>query len=436
MAVDLGTAYVTRSNLAKATDAAALAGARYASRGDVELKEIAMRVAQANFGIGTNRSLAANYDINVIHPAADTIQVNVQSQTQSPTFFTKLIGREDIGVVAAAQATRFPLDLSLVLDVSYSLEMAGAFDDLQESSKNFLENFDDNLDQFGLVTYSIAAEEKMSVRKSFKTQASQIITGLKPIMYTNIEEGLRISKRQLDNAPKRATALKVVVLFTDGRPTAFADNTWLDGTTDSCSAATCADDISGPGACWTNTCTTTSGTGSCSVSAGSGVGKVDTDRDAIPDCYGSVVACDGTGSAYRGLYTLDTGQKIIGFNSDLTPKLTTYSSSTSSPTPRKLPDGSTVNGDNIRRLGMEQAEEWASRIRQAGYTIYAVALGNPDARNELEAPDLDFMRRLANQRGMVSITEPQGEMWFAPTAAELNSTFAKLADRILTRLTQ
>jgi hypothetical protein len=339
-------------------------------------------------------------------------------------------------VVASAQATRFPLDISLVLDLSGSLQRAGAFDDLQTASKNFLQNFDDNLDQFGLVTYSTWAEEKMALRKNFKSQATSIITGLSAISDTNIEEGIRMGKRQLDRAPVRDTALKVLVMFTDGRPTAYAHNVWLDNTTDKCSAAPCADDVTGPGACWTNVCTTSSGTGSCSTSSGSGVGKVDSDKDSIPDCYGSIVATYVTGSSYRGLFEIGTGSKITGFNSNLTPKLTTNGSSTASPSPKKLSDGTSVNGDNIRKLAATQAEEWARRARQAGYTIYTVGLGDPSATNELEKPDLDFLRRVANQRGVVSATEPQGEMWFAESAAALDATFAKLADRILTRLTQ
>jgi len=75
-------------------------------------------------------------------------------------------------------------------------------------------------------------------------------------------------------------------------------------------------------------------------------------------------------------------------------------------------------------------------LRQAGYTVFTIGLGNPDAQYEGDVPDEDFLERLANVAGMVSSQEPMGEMLFAPTPDDLDAAFAKLADRILTRLTR
>jgi hypothetical protein len=49
-------------------------------------------------------------------------------------------------------------------------------------------------------------------------------------------------------------------------------------------------------------------------------------------------------------------------------------------------------------------------------------------------PDLDLLKRLANDDGVVSSAQPVGEMMFAPSSAELDATFARLANRILARL--
>ena len=67
--------------------------------------------------------------------------------------------------------------------------------------------------------------------------------------------------------------------------------------------------------------------------------------------------------------------------------------------------------------------------------IYSIGLGNPNAKTEEEKPDLDFLRRVANEKGIVNATQPKGELMFAPTAADLGAVFTKVADRILTRLT-
>jgi hypothetical protein len=102
----------------------------------------------------------------------------------------------------------------------------------------------------------------------------------------------------------------------------------------------------------------------------------------------------------------------------------------------RLPGGKTVDGDNIRQMGADQSEEWANTMRSAGYTVFAVALGDPNASNPLEIPDLEFLRRIANDDAIVSSSQPVGKMLFAPTVAELDTVFSRLADRILTRLTQ
>ncbi|TFH21361.1 MAG: VWA domain-containing protein, partial [Myxococcales bacterium] len=237
LCVDLGMAYVRRSTLAKAADAGALAGARHTHKGDQGLKQIVRKVAQANYGIAMeDETEGGNYKVKIIRPGDDVVRIEVLGDTVSPTFFTKMLGREDVTIKVASEATRFPLDMSLVLDLSYSLQRNNAFDDMQDAASGFLQNFDDNTDQFGIVTYSTWAEEVMSLRKNFTSTGTSIIDGLAAISDTNISEGLRLAKAQHDSALPRTAALKVVVLFTDGRPTAFADNFWMDGATDTCAA--------------------------------------------------------------------------------------------------------------------------------------------------------------------------------------------------------
>ncbi len=406
LVVDLGVAFVTTSKLSKATDAGALAGARHTSNGAYGIRAMAQKVAEANFSSGNDPTQTSNYTVNVAYPAADTIRVTVNGAAKSDVYFSRLIGKQFIDVSTIAEATRFPLDMSLVLDLSYSLQRNAAFDDMQLAAKNFLNYFDDNIDQFGLVTYSTWAEEKMPLRKNFQAVGSNIIDGLRAITDTNIEEGLRLSKRQLDLAPVRPTALKIVVLFTDGRPTALADNLRMR---------------SGPGG--TGLCTPAD-LNDCDPSSG------------LPACYGGIAACYINGSSFRGLFRASDGAKIIGFTRQCTPVVTSNGSYRSSPQPRRLPDGTSVTGNNIRALGATQSEEWANQIRAAGYTIYSVGLGNPNAVYPGDRPDLDFLRRIANERGMSNPAQPTGELMFAPTPADLDAAFSKLADRILTRLTR
>jgi hypothetical protein len=305
-----------------------------------------------------------------------------------------------------AEATRYPLDVSLVLDVSYSLVRANAFDDMQAASRNFLDNFSDEIDQFGIIAYSTWAFQTMPVRKNFKTTGKTLISALQGLSYTNIEEGLRLGKGQLDTAPFRETSLKVVVLFTDGRPTAFADVFRMDGPNQDCATADVVSTVTSP----------------------------DSDRDGTPDCFGGVVASSSGNSTLAGLWRADTGQKVVGFSAGR-PILAPHGSGQSSPRPLRLPGGMPTNWTSVEFHGTTQSEAWANRIRGAGYTIYTIGLGDPNGLPE-DVPDLDFLRRLANENGVSNGSQPQGEMLFAPTPADLDEQFSRLADRLLTRLTR
>jgi Flp pilus assembly protein TadG len=383
LAVDLGGAYIARANLSKAVDAGALAGARYAgTTEDAALKTMIEKMALANY----SGSAPAQYDIRVEHPGSDTTKVNLVGTTRYDTVFARLAGLDSFHMASAAEAIRYPLDMTLVLDLSLSLENNNVFDDMQRAATSFLDHFDDDADQIGLVTFSHWATNKKNPAKNNTSSIKSTINGADAIYYTNIEEGLRIAKDNLAAAPARTHAVKVVVLFTDGRSTALRDTfTMPSGTT--------------------------------------------------PKTYDGVVAAYGSSSSsYVGLFQHSDGRKITKFSSKGVPTLASYSSSSSSPKPTKLPNGKSVTGTNVEALATTQAEAWASQIRDMGAIIFTIGLGNPNA-DPLDTPDLDHLQRIANEKGIVNGAQPQGELMFAPSAAELEAMFSKVADRILTRLT-
>jgi hypothetical protein len=384
LAVDMGAAYVSTSSLSKAADAGALAGARYTMMGEAAMRDVIDKVATANYGAAPDDAAPA-FQVTIWNPAVDTTRIRVAGAADSPSFFARMIGVNEIPVTALAEATRYPLDMSLVLDLSQSLVRAEAFDDMQTAAKGFLDYFDDNIDRFGVVTYSTWAVNQMPLQKNFKSPGKAIIDGLVAISDTNIEEGLRVGKSQIDAAAPRTQAMKMVVLFTDGRATAFADNLRMND-------------------------------------------------NHNPLFYDGVVSAYISGNSYRGLFQTSDGKKIKQFNSGV-PELYPNSSSVTSVAPKYLPGNLSVNGTNLRSVAAAQAEAWATQIRAAGYTVFSIGLGDPSGQAGDE-PDLDFLRRVANENGVVSSTQPQGEMLFAPSAAELQNTFATLADRIITRLTR
>ncbi len=381
LSIDIGTAYVQHARLSQSVDAGVLAGARNTASGDAQLTAIALKVAKANYPTGE----PVNYTVTITVPAADTKRVSMSATTTAKGRFASIIGKSTLGLSVDGEATRYPLDMSLLLDLSYSLQRNNAFDDMQAASTAFLAYFDDSVDQVGIATYSTWAVDQLPVQKSFQSAGTSLINGLSAISDTNIQEGLRVSKSQLDVAPQRAGALKIVVLFTDGRPTAYRQTLSFSD----------------------------------------------------PDCptYDSIAASYINGESYRGLFRWTDGSKIRYFNANCTP-ITTYNGSYSTSVKPTEVSSNSPEGTYIRTQGALKAEEQATTIRQAGYTIYAVGLGNPNALYPGDVPDLDFLARVANEDGQSNMNEPRGEVFFAPSPAELDNVFAQLANRLLTRLTR
>ncbi len=381
LSIDLGSAYVAQTRLSKSVDAGVLASIRNTARGDVKLRNIALKIAEANLGIDQ----PVSYAVKISSPLIDTKRVSMRATIKSRTTFGVLIGKTAVDIVANGEATRYPLDLSLLLDLSYSLQRNAAFDDMQVAAKGFLNYFDDSVDQIGVATYSTWAEDKLPVQKSFQIPGSTLISGLSAISDTNISEGLRVSKTQLDGAFNRTGALKVIVLFTDGRPTAYRDTF--------------------------------------------------TFNDPACTSYDGVAATYISGSSFRGMFRWRDGLKVVDFTAHCSTATRGNLSRTTSPIPTEL-SMSRSAGDFIRTQGVLKAEQEANRIRQAGYAIFAIGLGNPNATNAGDVPDLAFLGRLTNEGGQVNAAQPRGEVIFAPSPAELEDSFAKLAHHLLTRLTR
>jgi Flp pilus assembly protein TadG len=387
LAVDLGAAYFASSTLTKAADAGALAAARYGMGDSVDAEDLAESVAAANFPLA---NIDAEYEATVSYPGIDTIRVTVQASSEVPTFFGKVLQRDSLPIHTTSEATRYPLDMSLVLDISGSLEDEGVFDDMQEAAQAFVGFFNEDLDQIGLVSYSQHAREHLSIQKYFMDAINSEIDELEAIAYTNIEEALRVGREQLDAAPERDASVRILVLFTDGRTNAFADEFYVD------------------------------------------------QDSPAPEYYDGIISTTNSGaSGFRGFYEQDTGNVITGFNSATGDTITCDPDCSSAAfEPVELPGGASVTGSKILELAVEQAEEQAEMIRLSGYTIYTVALGNVAAADVYDTPDLDFLTRLANEDGIVDSTQNEGAMLYTENASDLEDVFAQLADRILTRLTK
>lgn len=228
LALDMGKGYIRRARMTRAVDAAALAGARVVRDGQAIALQHALSVAQAN-GLGSGVLNPPEIDIQFGTTIDDETTVLVTALTNERTILANILGHRDLDVVARAQAATPPVDLMLVIDHSGSLKTAGAWGDLQDAAKNFVGKFDDSIDQVGMVGFNTRATQRYMMSDNFTNSVQSEIDGMISDGWTNTGEALRLANEQYVVGPVRSKSAKVVVFFTDGRPTAFRGDIGLAG---------------------------------------------------------------------------------------------------------------------------------------------------------------------------------------------------------------
>jgi hypothetical protein len=96
--------------------------------------------------------------------------------------------------------------------------------------------------------------------------------------------------------------------------------------------------------------------------------------------------------------------------------------------------GHPPHGVRGRAIARNMGLAAANRIRDEGAYLYTIGLGNPLYSSELERPDLGYLSRLANEHGRVNSDQPRGRMYFAPAAEDLREVFRQVAADLVIRL--
>lgn len=360
---DGGRDMLERSYLGRAADAGALAGARALRQGQAAARQAALALAAAN---GESAALGATINVAFSKNNFGEDVVTVTASRNLPTTFMRVLDINTMGAVATASATVPPLDMALVLDQSGSLGAANAFDDLQAAAKTFVGMFSEQIDQLALSSFQVRAGEQFALNQPFKAPINARINQMVSAGDTNSGEALRIGYEQLKVPAVRPRSVRVLVFFTDGRPTAFRG---ILGGQDRAMAVS-------------------------TTITGRVRGYFD-NPDALPL---NVIA---TPSGCAGVAT------CFGFNEAA-----------------------------VRTKARTNAEDQANIIRNDKIFIYSIGLGDPKLSNPILQPDMDFLRRIANENGIVSASQPQGKAYLAPSAAQLDDVFRAVAQDIVVRLTQ
>lgn len=227
LAVDGAILYWTKAKLSAAVDAAALAAARSLSVGQTideqraSAQAIGVQYLNANFpsgwmGVSTNFTTA---NIDPEETGTRTRTVAVTASATVPLYFMRLLGESSATVAASGQSSRRDLNLIMVLDRSGSMSASHSCGPMVAAAKNFMNNFAENRDRLGLITFQTAAADPPDVPPSlvFKTDITAKLDKLICNGNTSSAQALSLAYNQI-HAIDEQGALNVIVFFTDGVP--------------------------------------------------------------------------------------------------------------------------------------------------------------------------------------------------------------------------
>jgi Ca-activated chloride channel family protein len=265
LTVDVGYIYLAQSQLQVAADAAALAGVSDLAANDLSsARNNASAIAASNPVAGSNLTIGSDGsavevgrwdsdDFVAGHSRPNALRVTLKRTSDSvdgplPLFFGPVLGYESVDVQATATARLAAVDLVMVLDTSSSMthdtyyrrcyrylsrSMCGCgyapygyepIDTLKEAAASFVDDFDDQWDQLGVVTYWNSSALNRSLTDNFSSVSDSIENIDTPdycdgTRYTNIGAGMQRGMTELLGSRGRAGADKIMVLLSDGLPT-------------------------------------------------------------------------------------------------------------------------------------------------------------------------------------------------------------------------
>jgi len=239
LAIDVGMMYVVKSLLSAASDGAALAGARAFSRGSDDASQRANAESTANSYLNANFPSGYMWSTNLqVNSVAGTDSQYVRSLTttasvQLPLVFLRFFRTESTTVSASSKATRRDANVMFVMDRSTSLQQSGSCTPLKNAAENFIDKFAEGRDNVGLITFGTNSRVDNPLSTTFKTAITATLTNLSCNGYTNTAQGLWQAYDALVNL-NQTGALNVLLLFTDGLPTAVTEDFPVKASPDQC----------------------------------------------------------------------------------------------------------------------------------------------------------------------------------------------------------
>jgi len=238
LSIEAGRWYLVRSELSKAVDAAALAGAKNISNPFLDVSTIAREMGYENFRtgmLGTPSSGQGSVSFTVTRP--DSRKVQVTGQVSSTAVFARLFGIQQVATGSSGVAEKNKVEIMMVLDRSGS--MSGTpISDLKAAARSFVSYFSDTQgeDKVGLISFASGVTVNYPLQTNFVSGITAAINGMTATGATNAEDALDQADgpggfTDQTGIPGDLRVQQYLLFFTDGRPTAFRGTFVRNGTT-------------------------------------------------------------------------------------------------------------------------------------------------------------------------------------------------------------
>jgi Flp pilus assembly protein TadG len=438
LSIDFGMAYLTKTTLSKSVDAAALAAMRNYNEGQTAATKIAQNVFNVDYNSLHGLGATSGATVTFTTDANNNRLITVTASAALPTYFLGVLGSsfKNLNITESATAMRNPMIMSLVLDISASMESNGGEQALAPAVENFIADFDpdnnDTIDDVSLVTFGTSGHVNLANTNHTQTLKTPVDNAVSAISwktnYTNSQSGLLLGQTQIANqfalVPTGQNVLKVLVFFTDGWPNIIQDCLLCAGSTTTdpnCLANShktsliyCGCDAGDEalGLCRNTPCATNSAQPVCFFNPSS-CGADDT-------CSAPTTGCGKTGSGSLPLPTIFPDQ-FIGTTESLSN--VNYCGGTS-----------TQYSDAMYRSVQVSTAATTGLLAQNVY-VYSIGMGTAITG---QATAKQFLQEVANDTAspLFNSNLPQGEAVFASTSAQLDSVFQIIASKILLRLSK
>ncbi len=156
LGTEVGRWYLTRAELSKAVDAAALAGAANISNPNIDVPTLAQDFGMENFQPGyLGTPGTGDRSVSFTATIQEGGKLTVTGRTNSVAILARVFGIDQVAIGSSGVAQKNNVEIMMVLDRSGS--MAGTpLTDLKDAAKGFLAYYQDTQDEdrIGLVSFA------------------------------------------------------------------------------------------------------------------------------------------------------------------------------------------------------------------------------------------------------------------------------------------